>query len=126
MELQNTHGAFSWVELQGNDETIGEARAFYQKVLGWEVMDMPMADGSTYAGIAVSGQPVGGFADKGGAGWLPYVTVDDVDARVAAARDAGAEVLAEPMDAPGVGRIAMLQDPFGARIAFIHYAQNGS
>ena len=116
-----THGAFSWVEYHGQD--IEAARSFYQTVLGWTVTDMPMPDGVTYPGIVVGDQPAGGFspqpAESGS--WLAYVTVDDVDARAKAAVEAGAKVLSGPLSAPGVGRIAVVRDPFGASLALITY-----
>ena len=43
--------------------------------------------------------------------WPPYVAVEDPDATVAKARELGASVVAEPMDVPGVGRFAILDDP---------------
>lgn len=109
-----THGAFSWVEHHGRDAAA--ARSFYAKVLGWTVADMPMQNGTSYAGIMLGEQPIGGFSPKPAesASWLAYVTVDDIDARTRAAVDAGAEVLSEPTSAPGVGRIAVVRDPFGA------------
>ena len=123
MDPMTTHGAFSWVEFQGDGDAAGKAQNFYQQVLGWQVIDMPMADGGTYAGITVGEKPVGGFSDKGaGQGqWLPYVTVDQVDERVRVAEEAGGQILAPAFDAPGVGRIAVVPDPLGARIAFIQY-----
>ncbi len=51
--------------------------------------------------------------------WMSYIAVDDVDARLAKAVDAGAKVLREPFDVPGVGRIAMLTDGGGAAIGWI-------
>jgi hypothetical protein len=123
-----THGAFSWVEYHGQDAQT--ARTFYENVLGWTVADLPMADGSSYPGILLGEQPVGGFAPKcnggghpDGSAWLAYVTVDDVDARAKAAADSGGQLLAGPFDAPGVGRIAIVQDPTGASLALITYAQ---
>lgn len=116
-----THGAFSWVEHHGQDAAA--ARSFYAEVLGWTVADMPMQDGATYPGILIGDQPIGGFSPKPAesASWLAYVTVDDVDARTRAAVEAGAKVLSEPTAAPGVGRIAVVEDPFGAAVAFITY-----
>lgn len=46
-----------------------------------------------------------------------YFATDDLDARVATARDLGATVLVEPMDIPGHGRMAALTDPTGAVFA---------
>lgn len=116
-----THGAFSWVEYHGEDA--GAARSFYEKVLGWTVAEMPMQNGTTYPGIMIGDQPIGGFSPKPApsGSWLAYVTVDDVEERTRAAVEAGAKVLAEPASAHGVGRIAVVEDPFGAAIAFITY-----
>ena len=121
MNPMATHGAFSWVEYHGDDGAA--ARSFYESVLGWTVSEMPMQDGSTYPGIVVGDQPIGGFSPKPAPDgtWLAYVTVDDVDERTRAAVEAGAEVISEPFSAPGVGRIAVLKDPFGASLAFITY-----
>jgi len=117
-----THGHPSW--LQHSSQDPAKARAFYEKVLGWTVSAMPMKDGSSYPAIMVGEKPVGGFSPMpGDGGWITYVTVDDVDARVANAKKAGAEVLAEPMTMPGVGRMATIQDPFGARLALIDYSK---
>ena len=119
-----THGAFSWVEFHGADAAT--ARSFYEKVLGWTVADMPMKDGSCYPGILLGEQPIGGFSPRPSeaGSWLAYVTVDDVDARTRAAAEAGAEVVSGPASAPGVGRIAVVRDPFGATLALITYERN--
>lgn len=37
------------------------------------------------------------------------------------AQDLGAAVIVEPMDIPGTGRFATIQDPQGAIISFIKY-----
>ena len=44
-----------------------------------------------------------------------HLSVTDVDALAGAARTAGAVVDREPEDNPGVGRVAVLRDPFGHR-----------
>jgi uncharacterized protein len=46
--------------------------------------------------------------------WSSYVSVDDVDAAAARARELGAEVMAEPLDVMEAGRMAVLRDPTGA------------
>ena len=116
-----THGAPSWLAHSSADPLA--ARAFYEKVLGWKVVDMPMKSGGTYPGIMIEDAPVGGFnptpVTKGE--WTAYITVDNVDDRYAAALDAGAESLSEPSTMPGVGRMATIRDPNGASIAFITY-----
>ena len=44
---------------------------------------------------------------------MSYIAVDDVDKRVDKAKKAGATILREPFDVPGVGRIAILKQPGG-------------
>ena len=44
-----------------------------------------------------------------------HLSVTDVDAVVGAARTAGAVVDRGPEDNPGIGRVAVLRDPFGHR-----------
>lgn len=121
-----THGAFSWMQLAAGD--VEAAKKFYGETLGWDIsaMDMP---GGPYTAIKLGDQPIGGIVPaKGGSGnggagrWTAYVTVDDVDARLARAKAGGAKVVAEPFDAPGVGRLATIEDPFGAHIALVTYA----
>ena len=118
-----THGAFSWMEHQGNAPK--QAQEFYRNVLGWDVVDAPMSDGSTYPIIQIGDQKLGGFQaqENGQASWMPYVTVDDVDKRIETARQAGAQILAEPFTLPGVGRMATFADPNGAQLALISYEQ---
>ncbi|MEE4015916.1 VOC family protein [Roseibium sp. FZY0029] len=116
------HGTPSWIEHSSTDTEA--ARKFYEDVLGWSIGEMPMKDGSTYPMIMVGDKPVGGFPPMPGqGGWLLYITVDDVDARVAKAKSAGAQVVREAVTAPGVGRMAAISDPFGAQIAFIDYSE---
>jgi uncharacterized protein len=55
--------------------------------------------------------------------WMPYIAVDDIDARVRQAAQAGAKVMKEPFDVPGVGRIAMLTEPGGAGIGWMTPAE---
>ncbi len=114
------HGSFSWVERRGAGS--GAARDFYQRILGWTVRETPMSNGAVYHAIQVGDQPVGGFveSDEPNA-WLPYVTVDDVDARVRAVKEAGGRVIAEPSSVAGVGRMATVADPGGATVALIAY-----
>jgi predicted enzyme related to lactoylglutathione lyase len=51
--------------------------------------------------------------------WMAYIEVDDVDARVAKAKRAGAAIAREPWHVDGVGRIAMLKQPGGGTIGWI-------
>ena len=48
--------------------------------------------------------------------WLCYVVVADADASLAKVVELGGKILAPVMPVPGVGRIAVIQDPLGAVI----------
>ncbi|MEP2707058.1 MAG: VOC family protein [Roseibium sp.] len=119
-DSMQTHGSFSWMELHSGDGS--KAKAFYTDLLGWGTEDMEMP-GATYTVITNVGDKVGGFPPMAAeqARWLPYVTVDDVDARVHKAKSLGATILAEPFSVPGVGRMATISDPVGGVIALITY-----
>ena len=49
--------------------------------------------------------------------WGSSITVADVDQTTKRARELGAEVLVEPFDAPGGGRVATVRDPAGAAVS---------
>jgi predicted enzyme related to lactoylglutathione lyase len=119
----SAHGSFYWNELMTRDAE--KAKAFYGGTLGWTFDSMPMPDG-TYWVAKVGDKAVGGlFPIKGpmfdgvSEHWFPYIAVDDVDARVKKAEKAGAKVMRPPWDAPGVGRIAILQEPGGAMVGWM-------
>jgi len=121
-EPNSPHGRPSWLQHSSRDPAA--ARKFYETVLGWTVNEIPMKDGSSYAAIVVGDNLVGGFSPMpADGGWLAYITVDDVDTRVEKAKTAGATVISEAKTTPGVGRMATIADPFGARMAFIDYGK---
>ena len=107
-------GAFSWNELVSNDVAL--ANKFYTGLFGWtaEPFDANYTlfkkDNAVVGGLMKCPQP--GLPSH----WLPYVTVEDVDASAAKAKTLGAQVVAGPFDVPNVGRIAVLLDPHGAAI----------
>jgi uncharacterized protein len=113
--LVNEPGSFVWHELAaGNWE---HAVPFYRDVFDVEPVEQPMDDGS-FTMIKAGGQYVAGFRDQedehSTPHWEVYFRVADADSSVSTARDAGAELLVEPYDIEGVGRMAMLRDPQGA------------
>lgn len=118
-------GEFIWYELMTTDAAA--AKAFYDRVIGWtiatEAMDLPT--GGTYRMIGRSdGGNAGGvlgmsqdMLDRGGKpGWFGYVHTPDVDTTAEAFVDAGGSIHMPAADMPGVGRIAMVADPWGAVI----------
>jgi predicted enzyme related to lactoylglutathione lyase len=123
----DSHGHFHWNELMTRD--VEKAKKFYADTLGWTYEGMPMPEG-TYWVASAGGEPVAGIVDAGSDGsaessesWMPYIAVDDIDARVRQAAQAGAKVMKEPFDVPGVGRIAMLTEPGGAGIGWMTPAE---
>ena len=98
------------------------ALAFYEKVFSFTHEEMPMPQGSYF---------ILKQADKGRAGlykameaatptmWTPYICVADCDATEARASGLGATVCVPATDIPGVGRLAMFNDPQGASIAIL-------
>ncbi|MCK7624844.1 VOC family protein [Streptomyces sp. RS10V-4] len=120
-----------WTELYTTD--VAAAQGFYRTVFRWSHRDVPTGGEVGYSLVSAPGGGVGEDTAHGGilqlpqqnldAGstseWHPYFGVTDCDAGYAAALEAGAGVLIPPMDAPGVGRLAMVTDPAGAPFAMI-------
>lgn len=115
-------GTFCWFEL-GTTDGPG-AKAFYTELLGWDADDVSM-DHGVYVMLSKEGKGVGAlyelFEEQKEQGvrphWLPYVSVEDMDATVEKATALGAEVLSPAMDVYDYGRMAVLKDPTGATIA---------
>ncbi|TJZ44022.1 VOC family protein [Streptomyces piniterrae] len=120
-----------WTELYTTDAAA--AKDFYHSVFSWNYQDMQMGGDLVYSVVS---SPGGGKGDDTGQGgimqlqeahlaagstseWHPYFGVTDCDATFAKATENGATTLIPPMDAPGVGRLAMLNDPEGATFALI-------
>ena len=57
--------------------------------------------------------------------WNTYIWVDDVDASVATAREAGGTVVSEPFDVMDAGRMAVVADPEGAAFCLWQAAAQG-
>ena len=118
------HGTFHWNELNTRD--VKNAKRFYENAIGWTF------DGDADAGrdlLGRQGRRQDGrrhlrHLEQTGHGevpehWLSYIAVDDVDKRVVKAKKAGATIMREPFDVPGVGRIAILKQPGGAVIGWM-------
>jgi predicted enzyme related to lactoylglutathione lyase len=114
------HGHFHWNELATRD--IERAKKFYADTLGWTFESMPMGEGAAYVIASADGEPVAGITETDSGtpeGWMSYIAVDDVDARVKKATQAGAKVVQPAFDIPGVGRIVILTEPGGAPIGWM-------
>lgn len=121
---EKPHGKFVWNELNTHD--IEGAKRFLSTTIGWtfEPMTMP---GFTYWIIKRGDERMGGMYDMSAEErcknvpehWLSYIAVDDIDTRYKMALVAGAKEIRPPADVPGVGRIALLEQPGGAKIGWI-------
>lgn len=126
LQTMKQHGVFSWNELVTTD--VPAAKKFYREALGWELNDIKNGD-MGYTMARMGNQEVAGMMtmpqDAQGMppAWGSYVTVDDVDARVARVTALGGRLCVAPRDIPGVGRFAVIADPQGAMLAMITYFQ---
>ncbi|HET9162507.1 MAG TPA: VOC family protein [Solirubrobacterales bacterium] len=112
-------GTPCWVDLGTPD--IEKAVDFYSGLFGWEAPEGENAEQTGgYRQAMLGGKPVAGMMPLMQEGqppaWSSYVSVEDADATVAKAKQAGAAVLAEPMDVMDLGRMAVFADPTGAVI----------
>ncbi|MFG3106794.1 VOC family protein [Streptomyces tendae] len=131
LDVTGETGALCWVELHTAD--IAAAAAYYRAVLGLETSGVSLPGGSyTCVNPAGEGEDAmfGGLvplaedpADTDAdAGWLPYFAVDDADTAVARTTELGGRVRMPATDIEGVGRVARLADPYGARFAVLRPA----
>ena len=115
-------GTFSWVDLATTDPAA--AKAFYGALFGWTAEDMPAGEAGIYTMLRLDGDDVAALyemqpemrAQGVPPHWANYVTVADVDATAAKARELGGIVFGEPFDVLDSGRMAVIQDPTGATV----------
>jgi uncharacterized protein len=109
-------GAPIWQDLSSSD--VEKAIAFYSSVFGWTADDTESESGS-YVNFLKGDVVIAGLMpNPGGApdGWTTYLKSDDAQATAAAATQAGATILVEPMDVATLGTMAIAFDPHGAAI----------
>lgn len=120
---EHTAGCWWWADLTTGD--LAAAEAFYGSLFGWEFTRISAADGMGYSLATIGGLPVAALVEMqveqetpaAPSRWTGYVTVDDVDASAALARDLGATLLLEPGDVGDAGRMALVRDAEGATFA---------
>jgi uncharacterized protein len=111
-------GVPCWIDTSQPDPEA--ATKFYGGLFGWEFEDVMPADSPMRYFIArIRGGDVAAIGSQSGgdaaaAVWNTYVWVEDADATAAKVRQAGGEVLMEPMDVNDAGRMAVFADPEGA------------
>jgi predicted enzyme related to lactoylglutathione lyase len=122
-EAVNEPGALNWNELQTRD--VEGAKAFLSSVFGWQPDDQGLG-GMTYTVFNLGDKPIAGamptpsqVPDEVPAFWLAYFSVADCDESVAKVQELGGSVLGSAHDLPGVGRFAVVADPYGATFGVI-------
>ena len=106
---------------------------FYQKAFGWKMEQFSEQEGDYVTAETTEtkdGRPVTPGAINGG--FFPkkpdwpaqhpsvVIAVDDMKEAMQAVRDAGGEVLGEPMFIPGVGDYVSFKDSEGNRVTLLH------
>ncbi|MBV9364086.1 MAG: VOC family protein [Solirubrobacterales bacterium] len=115
-----TPGTFSWTDLATTDQDA--AKRFYGQLFGWQAVDFPIDENTTYSMMQIDGKDVAAISpqpqqqrDAGAPPlWNSYVTVESADDAANRAQKLGATVHAPPFDVMDVGRMAVIQDPQGA------------
>jgi predicted enzyme related to lactoylglutathione lyase len=122
--------SFVWYELMSADVAV--AKAFYGKVVGWQLQDMPMP-GMTYTLLLADNAQVGGMMalpqELRAAGmkppWAGYIEVADCDSAAEKLQRLGGKVHMPPTDIPNIGRFAAVADPQGASFNLFKPQQSG-
>ncbi len=129
-DTQSHKGKFVWYEYMGND--LDAAVDFYKRVVpGWTMSDSGMTS-FPYKIASVGSHGVAGFltipepAKAMGAPpcWTGYIWVEDVDAALPELEKAGGSLKNGPMDIPGIGRFAVVADPYGAMFTIFRDASS--
>ncbi len=117
---QYPDGMFCWIDLATTD--IDAAHAFYSGLFGWQPDPQLLGEHYSYTNFRIDGYTVAGagqmMPESLEAGqppsWSSYVNTSDIEGVAARAAGAGGAVLVPPMEIPGQGLMAVLQDPTGA------------
>lgn len=119
----STSSRFVWYELITTD--VKKAVDFYTHVTGWQsdVWQSPGGDihmfKSVQGPVANLRQSTGEKGPHGETWWSASVSVSNVDAVAAKATELGGKVVQAPYDMPGIGRLAVIQDPLGTQMGLV-------
>jgi predicted enzyme related to lactoylglutathione lyase len=105
--------AATFVWFHNHNDKPADSAKFYKELLGWT-----SADGPGMTMLANEAPPFAGLgASEGvGAGWVPFVQVEDVDDATRRATKLGANVIKARTRGPA-GEYAIVRDPGGAAFA---------
>jgi uncharacterized protein len=117
-QLRGEPGTMNWAEVQTRDKDAAEP--FYEQVFGYDTETTDMGQAGAYVLLKVNDQPAAGLIQIGPdwgdvpSNWSVVFEVEDCDAAVAKVQELGGSVIREPRDLEGVGRFAVVTDPWGA------------
>ena len=119
--------AVCWTELATRD--MARAEAFYTGLFGWNMSEHHASPPGGYRIFGNGDGMLGGLlqmTEEWGempSHWSIYIQVEDVDATVEKAQALGGKLCFPAFDAPGVGRIARIDDPAGAGFYVIRFVE---
>lgn len=120
-------GHVFWLDLFARDPA--RAADFYAGLAGYEVAAGQVGPGRERRVLAAGGYARAGVVavPKGTAnpGWLPYVLVDDVEAALGRARQAGGRVVLAPRPDLLDGNVAIIADPSGGVVGVVNWIMTG-
>jgi predicted enzyme related to lactoylglutathione lyase len=129
-ELCNEPDTWSWSELMTRD--VDTALTFYSAVFGWTYAPHDMGDfvyqvieggeNDGWGGIMPMPSEVPDMVPNH---WAVYFSVADTSATSAKVTAGGGQAVQEPMDIPGVGRMATFHDPHGGSFATLQPTADG-
>jgi predicted enzyme related to lactoylglutathione lyase len=110
-------GTPCWIDLGTPDQDA--SGDFYGSLFGWKLQeDENTEQTGGYRVATLKDKAVGGvmrlMQEGQPTAWMTYICVEDADATVARAKEAGGEVIVEPMTVLDYGRMAIVKDPTGA------------
>jgi predicted enzyme related to lactoylglutathione lyase len=121
--MQHTPGLWVWAELFTAD--VAAAKTFYGGVFGWEFRTLGSGP-DAYTLVTNQDTPIAGILHRKGssnaphlARWVGFASVADVDRAAEYAAFSGGEVLVEPRELPGRGKVALIADPEGGRFGVL-------
>ncbi len=119
MEHDKTIGAVTWMDI-----TVPDAdglKDFYEQVVGWKTMDIPMGDYADYAMLSPKDDAArSGVCHARGANanmppaWIMYINVANLDESIAKVIAGGGEVVNGPRNMGEKARYCIIKDPAGA------------
>lgn len=99
--------------------SVPKAKAFYAKLFGWKLKDLPMPTPAGAYTLIDVGQGTGGGMMKqmcpdAPSAWMPYVLVKDIDVATKKAKKLRAKILKEVTEVKDMGWLSIIVDPTGA------------